>query len=207
MTTKKQLRAAAIKGHKKKKSTRMIYLLVILGSIFLVLVIFFVLLFSALFPAVNDDAGRKKERVAAIIYFSDRQERFLMPETRYVTKEEDPSFQAKEIVRALLDGSKTGLVNTFPADVRLRDVNIDKSGTAFVDFDDSLIKLHPGGSSAEMASVYSLVNSLTKNMDSVKRLKILINGGEITSLKGHISTVNAFYPDPELIAKAQEVKS
>ncbi|HPD55890.1 MAG TPA: GerMN domain-containing protein [Smithellaceae bacterium] len=207
MTTKKQLRAAAIKGHKKKKSTRMIYLLVILGSIFLVLVIFFVLLFSALFPAVNEDAGKKKERVTAIIYFSDRQERFLMPETRYVVKEENPSLQAKEIVRALLDGSKTGLVNTFPADVRLKEIIIDKFGTAFVDFDDSLIKLHPGGSAAEMASVYSLVNSLTKNVDSAKRVKILINGGEIQSLKGHISTKNAFHPDPELIVKAQEGKS
>ena len=207
MTTKKQLRAAAIKGHKKKKSTRMIYLLVILASVFLVLVIFFVILFSALFPAVNEDAAKKKERIAATLYFSDRQERFLIPETRYVAKEDEPSLQAEEIVRAFLDGSKAGLVDTFPPGVVLKEVKIDKAGTAFVDFDENLIKLHPGGSAAEMASIYSLVNSLAKNIASVKRVKILVNGAEVSSLKGHISTKRAFYPDWELIVKTQEGKN
>ncbi len=43
-----------------------------------------------------------------------------MPEKRYVIKEEDPALQAKEIVKALLEGSKEGLVNTFPAGVTVK---------------------------------------------------------------------------------------
>lgn len=207
MTTKRQRRAEALKGRKKKKSTRMIYLLAILGSIFIVLLIFFVILFSALFPAVDKDSLKNKQKYAVTIYFSDKQERFLVPETRYIIKEEDDALQAKEIVKALLDGSKTGLINTYPLGVAVKDVKVKNDGTAFINFDANLSKLHPGGSAAEMASIYSLVNSLTENVSSIKQVKIIVEGRELTSIKGHISTKKAFRSDPDLIVKAQEGKS
>jgi hypothetical protein len=206
MTTKRQRRAEALKGRKKKKSTRMIYLLAILGSIFIVLLIFFVMLFSALFPAVDKDSLKNKEKYAVTIYFSDKQERFLVPETRYIIKEEDDALQAKEIVKALLDGSKTRLINTYPSGVSVKDVKVN-NGTAFINFDANLCSLHPGGSATEMASIYSLVNSLTENVSSIKQVKILVDGDELASIKGHISTRKAFRSDPELIVKAQEGKS
>jgi flagellar basal body-associated protein FliL len=204
MTSKRQRRAEEAKGKKRKKSTRILYFSIILGGIVALLVFFFVLLFNALFPAVDMDSLKKKEKQIAIIYFSDPQERFLMPEKRYVIKEEDPALQAKEIVRALLEGSKEGLVNTFPAGVTVKDVKLDDGGTAFVNFNENLIKLHPGGSTAEMASIYSLTNSITENVPEAKKVKILMEGKELSSIKGHISTKNAFRPDPELIVPAKE---
>jgi hypothetical protein len=204
MTSKRQRRAEEAKGKKRKKSTRILYFSIILGGIFALLVFFFVILFDALFPPVDMDSLKKKEKQIAIIYFSDPQERFLMPEKRYVIKEEDPALQAKEIVKALLEGSKEGLVNTFPAGVTVRDVKLDDGGTAFVNFNKNLAKLHPGGSTAEMASIYSLTNSITENVPDVKKVKILMEGKELLSIKGHISTKNAFRPDPELIVPAKE---
>ncbi|HOD30331.1 MAG TPA: GerMN domain-containing protein [Smithellaceae bacterium] len=207
MTTKRQRRVAAAKNRKKKKSTRILYLLAILGSIFIVLVIFFLILFNALFPAVDKDSLRKKEKYAVTIYFSDRQERFLLPEKRYVIKEDNPARQTEEIVKALLNGSKAGLIDTFPDGVEVKDVNVDRGGTASVNFNSNLKKLHPGGSAAEMITIYSLVNSITQNVDEVKRVKILVEGKETSSIKGHISTKNYFQPNKELIVKAQEGKS
>lgn len=204
MTSKRQRRAEETKGKKRKKSTRILYFSIILGGIVALLVFFFVLLFNALFPAVDMDSLKKKEKQIAIIYFSDPQERFLMPEKRYVIKEEDPALQAKEIVKALLEGSKEGLVNTFPAGVTIRDVKLDGGGTALVNFNKNLTKLHPGGSTAEMASIYSLTNSITENVPEAKKVKILMEGKELLSIKGHISTKNAFRPDPELIVPAKE---
>jgi len=206
MTSKKQRRSQEIKGKKKKKSTKILYLSIILGAIFMLLVLFFVILFNAVFPPV-DTASLKKEKRIAIIYFSDQQERFLMPEKRYVIKEEDTARQAEVIVKALLEGSKEGLVNTFPAGVTLNDVDVDNSGTALVNFNENLTQLHPGGSTAEMATIYSLTNSLTENVEGLKRVKILIEGRELSSIKGHISTRKAFRPDPELIVKAKEGES
>ena len=77
------------------------------------------------------DALKNREKRLVTIWFSDPQERFLIPEKRYVYDESEPALQAKEITMALLDGSKTGLVNTFPAGVGLKDVKIDKDGNSF----------------------------------------------------------------------------
>ena len=199
MTTKRQLRSENIKEKKIKKSTRIVYLSLIVGGIFVLLVVFFVTLFSAFFPPVDTDAMKKKEKLIATIYFSDQQERFLRPEKRYVVKENDAALQAKEITQALLDGSKTGLVNTFPHGVAVRDVKIVDAEIASVSFSKSLTKLHPGSSASEMATIYSLTNSITQNIPSIKKVKILVEGKELSSIKGHISTRRAFSPDLELI--------
>jgi len=207
MSTKKQRRSENFQDRQKKKSTRVAYLVAIIGGVVLLLVLFFVILFNALFPPVDMEALKKKERKSFDIYFSDSQERFLVSEKRFIYKEEDPVLQAKEIVKALLDGSKTGHVNTFPAKVTLRDVKLDQEGVALVSFSDNLIKLHPGGSSSEMATIYSLTNTLTSNVSAVKTVKILVDGKELQSIKGHISTVNPFKPDLDLCAPVKSEKN
>ena len=207
MTTKRQRRSENIKEKKTKKSTRILYLSLILGGIFILLVLFFVTLFNLIFPPVDMDALKKKEKQIAKIYFSDPQERFLMPEKRYVIKENDAAAQAKEIVKALLEGSKAGLVNTFPAGVVLIDVKVGDAGIASVNFSKNLIKKYQGGSTAEMATIYSLTNSITQNVPSIKKVKILVEGKELSSIKGHISTQKAFNPDLELLIPEKEKNS
>jgi hypothetical protein len=207
MTTKRQRRSENIKEKKTKKSTRILYLSLILGGIFVLLVLFFVTLFNLIFPPVDMDALKKKEKQVAQIYFSDPQERFLMPEKRYVIKENDAAAQAKEIVKALLEGSKAGLVNTFPVGVVLIDVKVGDAGIASVNFSKNLIKKYQGGSTAEMATIYSLTNSITQNVPTIKKVKILVEGKELSSIKGHISTQKAFSPDLELLIPEKEKNS
>jgi hypothetical protein len=207
MTTKRQRRSENIKEKKTKKSTRILYLSLILGGIFVLLVLFFVTLFNLIFPPVDMDALKKKEKQVAQIYFSDPQERFLMPEKRYVIKENDAAAQTKEIVKALLEGSKAGLVNTFPVGVVLIDVKVGDAGIASVNFSKNLIKKYQGGSTAEMATIYSLTNSITQNIPGIKKVKILVEGKELSSIKGHISTQKAFSPDLELIIPEKEKNS
>jgi len=108
MSTKKQRRSENFKDRKKKKSTRIAYLVAIIGGVVLLLVLFFVILFNAIFPPVDMEALKKKEKRIAEIYFSDPQERFLVAEKRYIYKEEDAAEQAKEVVKAILAGSKAG---------------------------------------------------------------------------------------------------
>ncbi len=199
MSTKRQIRSENIKEKKLKKSTRLIYLIAILGGGFIVLAIFFVLLFSAIFPPVDMDAMKKKGKYVVKIYFSDPQERFLKPEKRHVFKEKDKADQAREIVKALLEGSKTGLVDTFPPKVTVKDVEVTDDGTAQVSFSRDLLKSYEGSSASEMATIYSLTNSVTQNVPEIKKVKIMVEGKELPTIKGHISTRNAFSPDLELI--------
>jgi len=207
MSTKKQRRSQNFKDRQKKKSTRIAYLSAIIAGGVLLLVIFFVILFNAIFPPVGMEATKRKEKTQIEVFFSDAQERHLIAEKHYVYKQDNPAGQAEEVVRALLEGSKTGKVNTFPSGVTLKDIKLDKDGTAQVNFGYELVRDHPGGSSAEMATIYSLVNSLTANVPQIKTVRIIVDGKPLDSLKGHISTRDSFTADPDLLIPAAENKN
>jgi len=175
-------------------------LIVLMTALVGFLVFMFLTIFDYVYPPVDGKgtAVKKKEKQAVTLYFSDGNERFLVPEKRFVPKEEKPADQAREIVRALLDGSKTGLINTFPDKVEVLSVHID-GDTAVVSFNKALTANHPGGSASEMASIFSLTNSLAENVPAVRKVKILVSGKEIPSLKGHVDTRSPFTPNRDLI--------
>ena len=205
MATKKKKRAAAIKSKKNKKTIRVIFLSIIIMVIVGFLFFFFVTLFDSIYPPIAKKGisheRRGKQEVA--LYFSDLNERFLVPEKRYIPKGKNLNDQAEEVVRALIAGSKTGLVNTFPEGTKLQDVRIEKDGTARVSFGKNLVELHPGGRTGELATIYSLANTLISNIPNVKRGRILIDGKKLTTIKGHIDTTGFFIVDRELIATSK----
>jgi hypothetical protein len=200
MGTKKQKRTTEIKVKKKKRSMRKSFLFFIVAVVVVFLVLLFVSLFEYVFPPTKDTVAKKKEKQLVVLYFSDANERFLIPEKRYIPKESSPDEQAREVVKALLDGPKTKLINTFPAKVTLESIKIDEGQTALVSFDNSLVQRHPGGSASEVATIYSLTNSLIQNISSIKKVKLLISGKEIESIKGHIGTRHPFTMNRELLA-------
>ena len=202
MATKKQRRTSEIKSKKKKKTRRTLTLYIISAVIVGFLVFFFVTLFNYLYPTTGGKGAgaRGREKQAVTLYFSDTNERFLVAEKRYVVREKNDADMAREIAKALLEGSKTGLVNTFPENTELQSLTIDKDGTAAASFSKDLITRHPGGSASEMATVYSLANSLAFNVPTVRKVKLLVNGKDVESIKGHIDTRRPFAPNKDLVA-------
>ena len=205
MASKRQRRTAEVKTKKQKRKMKKSVFFVVVSSIVGFLVFMFLTLFDYVYPPVDGKGvqGKKKEKQSVVLYFSDGNERFLVAEKRFIPKEEKASAQGRELVRALLDGSKTGLVNTLPEKTEVQNVRVENE-TAFVDFGKSFIKNHPGGSAAEMATIFSLTNTLAENMTGVKKVKILIGGKEIPSIKGHIDTRQPFVPNRELIVQASQ---
>jgi flagellar basal body-associated protein FliL len=202
MATKKERRTSELKSKKQKQTMRTSILVLIVVFLVGFLIIFFVTLFDFIFPPKGgkETLAKSREKQAVVLYFSDVNERFLLPEKRYIPKEKNAELQAREIVKALIDGSKTNLVNTFPEKSGLQSVKIDKEKTAHVSFARNLIQIHPGSSASEMATIYSLTNSLTANIPDIERVKILIDEKEITSLRGHIDTRQPFLMNKESIA-------
>jgi spore germination protein GerM len=72
---------------------------------------------------------------------------------------------------------------------------------AKVNFNPALSKDHPGGSSAEMMTVYSIVNSLSLNFPQIKRVQFLIDGKPIATIVGHLSLEQPVSPKPDLIKR------
>lgn len=202
MSTKKQRRITEIKVKKKKKSIRKSVLFLIITVVVLFLLLFFITLFDYVFPPTKDTVAKKKEKQLVTLYFSDVNERFLMPEKRYIAKMETAEEQAKEVVKALLEGSKTKLVNTFPEKVFIEGIKIDDDKTAHVSFDEGLVRRHPGSSSSEMATIYSLTNTLVQNVPGINKVKILIGGKEIDTIKGHIDTRRPFIMNKDMLASS-----
>ena len=119
------------------------------------------------FPATNNDV-------------------LIRTRTMTIFESADLENQARQIVELLITGEgNSDLFSQLPPDTRLNQMYIFDDGIAYVDFSSELSDNHPGGVRPEQATVYSIVNSLTYNLDGIDRVKILIGGIEKETLAGH----------------------
>ena len=72
-----------------------------------------------------------------------------------------------------------------PKDAKVQDLFITEQGTAFINFSNAIATNHPGGVMNELATIYSVVDSITYNLPEIKEVKILIGGVEKETLAGH----------------------
>jgi spore germination protein GerM len=102
--------------------------------------------------------------------------------------------EAEQAVRELIRGSDKGYISPLPPETKLRQLFVTKEGVAYVDFSREVMDKHPSGSSAELATVYAVVNTLTFNFKPIKKVFILVEGGERETLGGHINLGQPFLP-------------
>lgn len=94
--------------------------------------------------------------------------------------------RAKQILQKLQDGPHaSAMFPSLPKDTKVQDIFISEQGIAFIDFSNAISTNHPGGLLNELATIYSIVNSLTYNIEEIKQVKILIGGVEKETLAGH----------------------
>ena len=141
------------------------------------------------------------ERKEVLLYFSDQEGEYLIGEKRKILKRNQIKEEAKETIIELINGPKGKLIPTLPPRTKLLTLQINDEGVAKVNFSPALSKDHPGGSSAEVMTVYSIVNSLALNFPQIKRVQILIDGRPIETITGHLSLRKSIPPKPDLIKK------
>jgi len=135
------------------------------------------------------------------LYFSDQEGEHLVGEKREILKREDVEEEAKDVITGLIKGPRGKLIPTLPPQTKLLGLELGENGVAKVNFDKALSKGHPGGSSAEIMTVYSIVNSLTLNFPRIKRVQILIEGKAAETIARHLSLGRAISPKPDLIRR------
>ncbi len=199
MSTKKQKKAQVLEAKKKKRRRRVFFLSLLLTVSIGFLIFFFISLFDYIYPPVTREGHEARQKEKYQLYFADGNERFLVTETRYLPRGKNPEDLALEIVRALAEGPKLGATRTLPKEAGVLGIRIDGNGTAVVNFDRGLVDHHPGGSTSEVMTVYSLVYSLTKNIREVRNVRILVDGKTRETLKGQLDLRETFYPREDLL--------
>jgi len=129
----------------------------------------------------------KEKNILVNLYFGDSNSDYLMPETRrMVLQERAIENNVKKIIEELIKGPKSTLIQTIPDGVTVRGIELKRNARVVIDFSPELARNHPGGSLAEMQTIYSIVNSILLTIPSLKEVQILVNGQSQETLKGHI---------------------
>ncbi|MFW6161114.1 MAG: GerMN domain-containing protein [Acidobacteriota bacterium] len=153
------------------------------------------------FPGVKLSPEEKAEAQKVTLFFLSDKDALLHPEEREIPMISSLVLAARRTVEELIQGSREDLVSPFPPQTQLREFFITDEGVAYVDFSKDFQEFHPSGSSAEMLTVYSVVNTLTYNFKSVKKVFILIEGRERDTLSGHIDLTRPLVPQYGMIAR------
>jgi len=131
------------------------------------------------------------------LYFATSGGEGLAPEGRTVDACEDLAECVAAVVEELVNGPVGDLEPTLPSSAVVQDVRIE-GATAVIDFGREFVEGLPGGSHAEMAAVYSVVNTVCRNFPQITQVKFLIEGEEVESLKGHLDLRQPLSPDVTL---------
>lgn len=135
---------------------------------------------------IQTTGTQHSEKTVVHLYFSDKENSFLIAEKRALFHPDNPAEFGKIIINALIDGPREGLMRTIPTGTILRALYVTQEGTAYVDISDAIKDAHPGGIKSELFTIYSIVNTIILNIPGIDAVKILIEGRESMTLAGHI---------------------
>jgi germination protein M len=125
--------------------------------------------------------------ITATLFYGSADGQWLVPVQREVPFGDTPVSQGRHIVQAQLEQpATTPLVGLVPPGSTLRNFYVTDQGDAFVDLGPEIVAEHPGGSAAELLTVYAVVNAVTANLPAITRVQILVDGKEVDSLVGHV---------------------
>lgn len=128
----------------------------------------------------------EKQAVELTLYFSDDQAMYLVPtKEKAMVADTSTATLAKVIVEKLIAGpDKDSLQPTIPAEADLLSVKVDNK-IAVLNFNQAFVDKHPGGSTGESMTIYSLTNSLTE-LEGIDKVAFQVEGQNIETLKGHL---------------------
>lgn len=136
-------------------------------------------------PAAATSQESPHQRREVILYFASEDGSRLVPEVRELNGCRDQESCIRATIQALIHGPIGNLGPVMPAHTLLLSCT-EAGGTAVADFSADLQKGHPGGSMSELLTVYALADTLASNYPHIRQVRILIEGAEVESLKGHV---------------------
>lgn len=124
--------------------------------------------------------------ITVVLYFGDKNGEKLVRETRQVRRDAATATLTDEevAIRELIKGpANPNLVKTVPAETQLLGLRID-NGIAYANFSQEIKTKHWGGSTGELMTVASIVDTLTEN-PAITKVQFLLEGKVEESIWGH----------------------
>ena len=144
-------------------------------------------------------APQATARITATVFYGSVDGQALIPYRREVELADNVVAQGTHILRAQFDAAPAPLVSVIPKGTTLRSFYVTDRGDAFVDLSPAVMSGHPGGTLMELLTVYAIVNAVTANLPKVQRVQILVNGGEVETLAGHVDLRHPLARDRSLV--------
>lgn len=145
-------------------------------------------------PVISPD---KTEKAEVTLYFSDEMAMGLCSEKRVIEVNQNQTIE-NQIVEQLIKGPENSkLYQTVPSETKIKNIKTEES-ICYVDLSKEFVTKHSGGSTSEMLTIYSIVNSLTE-LDNVTKVQFLIEGQKEDMFKGHLDFSKPFERNEEII--------
>jgi hypothetical protein len=141
-----------------------------------------------------------ENRREVVLFFQKSDDDLLGPEKRMILPGITVIDQAKQVVAELIAGPRAkGLLATIPERTTVLGLYLDKSGTAYLDLSGEFVSDRQEGSSEELATIFSVVDSLTYNFPEIKRVRFLVGGEERETLQSHLDLRRAWLKDMSIV--------
>lgn len=123
---------------------------------------------------LNNSKTTSAPKTTVVLYFSDENSEYLVAERRNVEISGNDTVE-KVIVNELLKGpTEGGHLKTIPQEAKILSIET-KDNVCFVNFSKEFAEKASGGTTGEMLTVYSVVNSLTE-LVTVDMVQFLVEG-------------------------------
>jgi hypothetical protein len=152
-------------------------------------------------PALQDQqlAHRRfllNEPIPITLYYP--HEGMLAAGPAVVKRQPDTQSLARAALEALFADQRASLEPVL-RDIRLRELFIDTTGTAYIDLTPGPQKDAHASAWEEQLAIYSLVNTLLRNFEELKQVELLLDGGEAQTLAGHMDLSRTFTKRMDLV--------
>lgn len=137
------------------------------------------------------------EYVEVQLYFSNEDATALKLEKRTIAINPNEPLE-KYVLEQLISGpTQKELNKTIPVETKIKGVQTN-DGICYVDFSNEFRSKHWGGSTGELYTIYSIVNSLTE-LPHIQKVQFLIEGEKQETFKGHVEFSHPFERNLDLI--------
>ena len=160
---------------------------IILGAILLVLAVY-MLFKNVIFKSGHSLINNSSSNITLKIYYIDEDGRVVNEEKELLsgaTLLDDIKLAVEE---AAAKPSKDKITNGVTQGVKVRKVYVDDNKCAYIDFEESLITRHIGGTQGELNTLECIKQTVASNFKDIEYIKLLVNGKEIQTIAGHINT-------------------